>query len=107
MFPIVRNLVSNSIKFTNSGGKVTLNAKRFDNFIEISVADTGVGIAKTNLDKLFKLDQNVSTKGTANEEGTGLGLILCKEMVEKHCGKIWVESEAGKGTTFYFTLPLT
>jgi len=105
LYTIVRNLVSNAIKFTNPLGKVTIRTKKIENFIEISITDTGVGIKKENLDKLFKIETSISTKGTANEEGTGLGLLLCKEMVEKHGGKIWVESEIGKGTTFYFTLP--
>jgi len=103
---IVRNLVSNSIKFTRPGGKITIEAKKSDDFVEISIADTGLGISKEKLGQLFKMDKNVSTKGTANEEGTGLGLLLCKEMIEKHNGGIWVESEIGSGSKFYFTIPV-
>ncbi|MEI7812024.1 MAG: PAS domain S-box protein [Ignavibacteria bacterium] len=101
---IIRNLVSNSVKFTNRGGTVTLTAKRIDEFVQFSVIDTGIGIEKENLDKLFRIDTNISRKGTAGEGGTGLGLLLCKEMIEKHDGEIWVESETGKGTTFLFTI---
>ncbi len=106
MYTIIRNLLSNAIKFTNPFGKVTITANQVDKIIEFTVSDTGVGIKKENLSKLFKIDSAISTKGTANEEGTGLGLLLCKEMIEKHGGKIWVESEIGKGTAFSFTLPV-
>ena len=74
-------------------------------FMTISVADNGVGINKENIERLFKIEYAESTHGTENEKGTGLGLLLCKEMVEKHHGRIWVESEEGSGTTFSFTLP--
>ncbi|MFA7419149.1 MAG: ATP-binding protein [Melioribacteraceae bacterium] len=103
---IVRNLISNSIKFTKPGGLINVTSKVVDNFVELSISDTGVGMSKNDLEKLFKLDKTISTKGTANEEGTGLGLLLCKEMINQHKGKIWVESELGKGTTFFFTLPI-
>jgi len=102
---IVRNLVSNAIKFTEKGGKINLTAARRAGCVEISVSDTGVGIDEESIKKLFSIDKNVSRKGTANEEGTGLGLLLCKEMVEKHGGRITVESEVGKGTRFAFTIP--
>ena len=101
---IMRNLVSNSIKFTMHNGKIIVSSRDIDDFIEISVADTGVGIEKENLQNLFRIDKSVSTKGTANEGGTGLGLILCKEMIEMHGGSINVESEPGIGTVFSFTL---
>jgi len=103
---IIRNLASNSIKFTNSGGKIDLIVEKLDQFIRFSVKDTGIGISKNNIDNLFRVDKNISTKGTANEEGTGLGLLLCKEMIERHGGEITVESEVGKGTTFIFTIIL-
>jgi signal transduction histidine kinase len=70
------------------------------------VTDTGVGISKENMDKLFRIDQQLRSSGTANEKGTGLGLILCKELVDKHGGRIWVESDPGKGSKFCFTLPI-
>ncbi|MGE5499730.1 MAG: sensor histidine kinase [Syntrophothermus sp.] len=102
---IIRNLISNPIKFTNAGGKVSIKVKESGDFTEIAISDTGVGMGTKKIDHLFKIDQKVNTKGTANEEGTGLGLLLCKEMIEKQNGAIWVESLPGKGTTFYFTLP--
>jgi PAS domain S-box-containing protein len=101
---IIRNLVANAIKFTRSGGKVTISSRTVNDFIELSINDTGIGIRKEDLKNLFMVDKSISTKGTANEEGSGLGLILCKEMVQMHGGNIWVESELGKGTTFLFTL---
>ncbi|HEX2869014.1 MAG TPA: HAMP domain-containing sensor histidine kinase [Ignavibacteriales bacterium] len=102
---IVRNLISNSIKFTNEGGKISICLKEERDFIEIEVSDTGVGMEKEKIESLFKIGQNVSTKGTANEDGTGLGLLLCKTMIEKQNGTIWVESQPEKGTSFHFTLP--
>jgi len=102
---IIRNLVSNAIKFTASEGQVQLNAVVNKSFVEISVTDTGTGISKESLDKLFKVDTNISTPGTENEKGTGLGLLLCREFVEKHGGKIWIVSELGKGSTFRFSIP--
>jgi len=115
---IIQNLVSNAIKFSNSYGKVTVEAFKSDSpkpgiesptsrkWLVINVLDNGVGIPEDIIQQLFKLDGQVSMVGTANEPGTGLGLILCKEMVEKNGGRIWVSSEAGKGSTFSFTLPL-
>jgi len=102
---VLRNLISNAIKFTNSNGKINVTALQNDNFIEIAVSDDGVGMKDETLKNLFDISTNITTKGTANEKGSGLGLILCKEFVEKHGGKIWVESEEGKGSIFYFTLP--
>jgi len=104
---ILLNLVSNSIKFSNRGGKITINAEQNSENVTISVSDNGVGISSDNLSKLFDISEVMSTKGTAGETGTGLGLLLSKEFVEKHGGKIWVESEAGKGSDFKFTLPLS
>ncbi|MFA7115841.1 MAG: HAMP domain-containing sensor histidine kinase [Bacteroidales bacterium] len=103
---ILRNLISNAIKFTNSDGQISVHTLQKDNFIEITVSDTGVGMNEKTRNNLFKLETNESTIGTANEKGSGLGLILCKEFVEKQGGKIWVESEEGKGSDFKFTLPL-
>ena len=102
---VLYNLISNAIKFTNQKGQVSVKSEKIDDHIEISVSDNGVGIPRENLEKLFKLDSNITTKGTSNEKGTGLGLLLCKEMIEKHNGSISVESEEGKGTTFRVIFP--
>lgn len=102
---VLRNLVSNSIKFTPEHGNVKVSAERSNGDIKMCVEDTGIGIPKDEYEKLFKLDLHYSKKGTSNEEGSGLGLILCKEIIEKHKGKIWVESEINNGTKFFFTLP--
>ncbi len=104
---IIRNLISNSIKFTRQGGRITIFAEMIKDLVKITVADTGIGMRQEDVDKLFKLDKNFSTPGTNKEEGTGLGLLLCKEMVEKHGGKIWVESKVGEGSKFIFTVPQT
>lgn len=102
---VIRNLMTNAIKFTNDGGKVAVQAQ--DRGLEwlISVKDNGVGIKPEVLKILFDKTAPYTTRGTANEKGTGLGLILCKEFVEKNGGRIWVESEEGRGSTFWFTLP--
>jgi len=103
---VIRNLLSNAIKFTPENGKVEISAKREADFIEILVSDTGVGIKKGDISKLFKVDVSHSTMGTAQEQGTGLGLILCKDFVDSNGGDIWVESELEKGSRFYFRLPI-
>ncbi len=103
---IIRNLLSNAIKYTNQGGTATISSKETNGYVEISVSDTGIGMPPEALEKIFRIDTKYSTSGTAKESGTGLGLILCKEFVEKHGGKISVESKVGKGTTFTFTLPI-
>lgn len=102
---ILRNLISNAIKFTNPEGSVVVSACQQKNEILVSVTDTGVGIDEDEIWKLFRIDKNHSTFGTHDEKGTGLGLILCKEFVDKHGGKIWVESEPGNGSKFSFTIP--
>jgi signal transduction histidine kinase len=102
---VLRNLVSNAIKFTNTKGTILINAVRNSGHVIISVSEDGVGIRPENLSKLFSISQVLSTPGTANESGTGLGLLLCKEFVERHGGKIWAESEFGKGSKFSFTIP--
>ena len=104
---IIRNLISNAVKFTPKGGNISIKAEKKQQFTEITIKDTGVGISKKMLPKLFDITENTSTEGTENENetGTGLGLILCKEFVEKHAGTIWVESEKGKGASFCFTIP--
>ncbi|MGE5352649.1 MAG: ATP-binding protein [Acidobacteriota bacterium] len=103
---ILRNLVSNAIKFTGMKGEITLSAVEKDSSAEISVRDTGIGMSEAELNKIFRIDLKHTTKGTAGEEGTGLGLVLCKELVEKNHGNIRVESQVGRGTEFIFTLPL-
>jgi len=104
---VLRNLISNAIKFTNDGGIVTIQCsedKKKPDQIEISIVDTGIGISQENIKKLFRIDEYFSTAGTAGESGTGLGLIICKEFVEKNKGEIKIQSELGVGTTFTFTL---
>jgi len=103
---ILRNLVSNAIKFTNKNGAVSVSSERGADIVVVEVIDTGVGIRPKELSELFKVDKVQSTPGTAKERGTGLGLLLCKELVEKQNGEIWVESKENEGTTFYFTLPV-
>ncbi len=103
---VMRNLLSNAVKFTVEGGKITLSGERKDGEVVISVKDTGVGIREEDMSKLFRIDSNFSTKGTNKESGTGLGLILCKEFIQKMKGHIWVTSEVGKGTEFFISLPL-
>jgi PAS domain S-box-containing protein len=102
---ILRNLISNAIKFTNRNGKIDVSALQNAKFIEIAVSDNGVGMDEETQNKLFRLESNESRLGTANEKGTGLGLVLCKDFVEKHGGEIWVESKLGKGSVFEFKLP--
>src|SRR5690606_13999075 len=102
---ILRNLLTNAIRFTRAGGSIKIStAKDSADFILVSVSDTGVGIPLKNQPLIFSLDI-VTTPGTGQEKGTGLGLLLCKEFAERNRGKIWFETEEGKGTTFYFTLP--
>jgi signal transduction histidine kinase len=102
---VVRNLLSNAIKFTEPSGTVEVSATPGESHVTVAVSDTGIGIHNEKLPKLFRIDAKYQRTGTAGEKGTGLGLILCKEFVEKHDGRIWVESEVGKGTTVRFTLP--
>ncbi len=102
---VIRNLMTNSVKFTSSGGKISVRAERTGDEIEVSITDDGVGMTDEVQAKIFKIDSHHTTKGTANEKGTGLGLILCKDLVEKNHGHIWVKSNPGEGTTFFFTLP--
>jgi len=102
---ILRNLISNAIKFSEPHGEVIISVNANTEGLVISVKDNGVGICSDNIGKLFKIDESVSTLGTNGEKGTGFGLILCKEFVEKHGGVMWVESEEGLGSAFYFTLP--
>lgn len=104
---IIRNLISNAIKFTISGGKVIVTANyNGDHYIVVKISDSGIGMAPELRNKLFQIDEKTSRPGTEGETSTGLGLLLCKEFIEKHGGKIWVESSVGQGSTFSFSLPL-
>ena len=103
---ILRNLISNAIKFTHQEGEIVISVDPESENCKITVADNGVGIKKDAIDKLFRIDASHKTTGTNQEIGTGLGLLLCKEFIDKHNTKIWVESEVGKGSKFYFTIPL-
>lgn len=104
---VIRNLVNNAIKFTPEGGTITVayETTQMGN-ARINISDTGVGMTEETLNKLFNLADNVTTAGTDGEKGTGLGLLLCKELVERNGGKLYVTSELGKGSTFSFTLPM-
>lgn len=104
---ILRNLVSNSIKFTNEGGRIHITSKQAGDFLEISVSDSGVGMTYEIIDRIFRLDSLYTTRGTNNEGGSGLGLVLCKELIKKNGGEIRVQSVLKKGTTFIFTLPIS
>ncbi len=103
---ILRNLVSNAIKFTHPKGSVMLSVFKTANNVKVSVIDTGIGIQEKHKNDLFRIDEHRTTPGTANEKGTGLGLILCNEFVERNGGAIYVESQVNKGSKFTFTLPL-
>lgn len=103
---VLRNLISNAIKYTHKGGKVKVSATSNNNKVEISVADNGIGISPDKLSAIFEIDKRTNTLGTADEQGTGLGLILCKDFLDKHDGQIWVESSPGKGSKFIFSLPI-
>jgi signal transduction histidine kinase len=102
----IRNLVSNAVKFTFKGGWITIGATPMpDHSVLISVKDSGIGMNKTILHNLFNLDEQTNRKGTDDEPSTGLGLLLCKDFIEKHNGKLWVDSTEGTGSTFCFSLP--
>jgi len=106
---VIRNLLSNAIKFTDIGGTIEIIAsesKDFPKMAEVVVKDSGIGIDQDDLERIFMIDGSYSTKGTANETGTGLGLLLCHEFVTKNSGKIWVNSSKGSGSEFHFTIPL-
>lgn len=103
---ILQNLMTNAIKFTPSGGKIEIKGNAVNDHFQLAVVDNGVGMSQEKISALFKLDSKVSTSGTNNEPGTGLGLILCQEMANIHGGKIWVESAPNQGSTFYFAIPM-
>ncbi len=102
---VLRNLVSNAIKYSNYGGQIDISFETDPQKVTLTVADHGIGINQVNLKKLFENSQKISEKGTANEKGSGFGLLLCKEFVARHGGSIWAESEPGKGSRFRFMLP--
>jgi signal transduction histidine kinase len=102
---VIRNLVNNAIKFTSPRGIVKVETKQNNGHIQVLVKDNGTGISEENLHKLFRIDIKYKTAGTSGEKGTGLGLILCKEFVEKNGGEMIVESTLNKGSTFGFTIP--
>lgn len=105
MTSVVQNLLSNAVKFTPAGGSITVEGQRDGQCTRVRVTDTGVGITPEDQAKLFRMDVHHSTSGTAKEPGTGLGLILCKELVDRNRGRIWIDSSMGEGTTFTFELP--
>ncbi len=102
---VLRNLISNAIKYSYPGGNIRIGSEKKENEVILSVSDSGIGIPESQKKRLFHITDGYTINGTSGEKGSGLGLIICKEFVEKHGGRIWVESESGKGTTFYFTLP--
>ncbi|MBU1099392.1 MAG: PAS domain S-box protein [Bacteroidetes bacterium] len=105
LYTVLRNLVSNAIKFTNFGGEIEISAEVFDDIVNIVISDNGLGIRESDLDRLFRLDLSHSTLGTNNEKGTGLGLLLCKELIEKNKGTLSVSSKEGEGSKFIISLP--
>jgi signal transduction histidine kinase len=103
---ILRNLLSNAIKFSHNQGQIHVVVEKTKDFVMVTVSDTGVGINAADQKKLWQVDGSITNRGTDNEKGSGLGLLLCKEFVEKHGGHIWVDSEPCKGSDFKFTIPL-
>ena len=103
---VLINLISNAVKFTNPGGHLAISLEKDPKEIRINVRDNGIGMDKMKIEKLFRIDRNISLKGTQNETGTSLELILCNEFIQKHGGSMGVESELGKGSNFHFTIPI-
>ncbi|HNI91149.1 MAG TPA: HAMP domain-containing sensor histidine kinase, partial [Leptospiraceae bacterium] len=105
---VIRNLIGNAIKYTDENGSVTISANESGGKVELTVEDSGIGMSSNIAENLFRIDvKHFSTEGTNGEKGTGLGLILCKEFIDRHQGRIWAESELGKGSKFRFTIPIT
>ncbi len=103
---VLRNLISNAIKFTRRQGKIKITASQIDKELLVSITDNGVGMSPEKQKTIFEIEKHTNTFGTDNEQGSGLGLILCKDFIDKHNGRIWVESTPGKGSTFTFSLPV-
>ncbi len=104
---VITNLLSNSLKFTNRGGLIKISVKKTKKFAIVSISDSGIGMDKNTLQDLFRIDKNISRRGTENEKGTGLGLVLCKEFIERNGGELKVKSKVNVGTTFVFNIPIT
>ena len=102
---VIRNLLSNAIKYSKKNNKIKIRSIQTEQGTIISIQDFGVGIRAEDIDKIFRIDEHYSTPGTIDESGSGLGLILCKDFIDMHKGKIWVESQLGKGSIFYFLIP--
>jgi signal transduction histidine kinase len=102
---VIRNLITNALKFTPENGRIRISITEKYQDIEIEVNDNGIGISAEDQSRLFRIDSNFSRKGTMGEGGTGLGLIICKEFVEKNNGILWVKSNPGEGSSFFFTIP--
>jgi two-component system sensor histidine kinase/response regulator len=105
LYTVFRNLICNAVKYTPEGGIITIGAEKETGFVKLYVSDTGIGISEDDIDKLFSLEENYTTKGTNDEKGSGLGLILCKDFIERHGGEIFVQSKLGEGSQFIFTIP--
>ena len=101
---VLKNLITNAIKFSREGGSVEIDAEMLDNKIVVSIKDHGIGMAEENINKLFE-QETFTTRGTANEKGTGLGLFISKNFIENNGGKIWIDSKEGQGSTFRFMVP--
>ena len=102
---VIRNLINNAVKFSNKGGLVEVKIHDKNKMFEVIVSDNGVGIPAENVKKIFHIEEKYKSVGTEGETGTGLGLVLCKEFVEKNGGEIWCKTKEGSGTEFYFTIP--
>jgi len=102
---IIRNLLSNAIKFSRENSTIFLSAEIHGKEVVVKVRDEGVGMNREHVDRIFTKDEGISTTGTRNETGTGLGLMLCKDFITRHGGRIWADSKPGEGTTVFFTLP--